>query len=352
MKPGHIKGALLEYLVRSLLRSCGFTNVMPDKLYTFENHGLLYINGKGAAHDADVLMNPPIQMPFIYPTQVVFECKAYKGKVQLPQVRNAFGLRNDLNDFEIVTKASLRKRQDNRRASYAIENRRRYLYQVGVASINHFSKPAFEFAANNKIPLISLSWFLPNHITDSINNINQDLLDGYLEEEIGHIYDQLKDRDNTLKNFEASYLNEFLSQYDTIRIILEESRSFIERSYVGLLESGDIIFLFPEGEEPDFLELINDNRRIYAEIHWYREDRFKWILTITSFDRPLNYEFYLPLKIMEQWEKLNYDKATALDLKEEHFSKLFIFHKIDTAIPFTLIELDPQWLNRAKNNLR
>ena len=67
------------------------------------------MNGKGAAHDADVFMEPPIQIPFIYPTRVIFECKAYASRAGLPIVRNALGLRQDINEFEIVTKESLEK---------------------------------------------------------------------------------------------------------------------------------------------------------------------------------------------------------------------------------------------------
>jgi hypothetical protein len=103
MKAENIKGALLEYLVRQIFKNCGFTNVKADGIYSFENKGLFFVNGKGAAHDADIIMNPPIQLPFIYPTQLIFECKAYRDEVGLPIVRNALGFRNDLNEFEIVT---------------------------------------------------------------------------------------------------------------------------------------------------------------------------------------------------------------------------------------------------------
>lgn len=139
MKAGNLKGALLEYIVRNLLKNCAFSNVKPDNLYSYQSGGLLFVHGKGAAHDTDVFMNPPIQMPFSYPTQLIFECKAYGSSAALPVVRNALGLRNDLNDFEIVTKETLRKRRNNRRATYAIEARTRYFFQVGVASINEFS---------------------------------------------------------------------------------------------------------------------------------------------------------------------------------------------------------------------
>jgi len=56
MQPGHVKGALLEYLVRKLMINCGFLSVNPDGYYIYQSgDGFYYINGKGAAHDADAL---------------------------------------------------------------------------------------------------------------------------------------------------------------------------------------------------------------------------------------------------------------------------------------------------------
>jgi hypothetical protein len=39
MNAGNIKGALLEYIVRQLLKNCGFTNVHADNLFSFERGG-------------------------------------------------------------------------------------------------------------------------------------------------------------------------------------------------------------------------------------------------------------------------------------------------------------------------
>jgi hypothetical protein len=77
MTAGQLKGALLEHIVRTLMYSCGFASVKPDGLYIYAQtgNGLFYINGKGAAHDADVLMEPPIQLPFSYPSRILFECR-------------------------------------------------------------------------------------------------------------------------------------------------------------------------------------------------------------------------------------------------------------------------------------
>ena len=155
----NLKGYALEYIVRRLLVSCGFTNVPESPPYTFESGDNFYLNGRGAAHDADVLMTPPFQIPFGYPSRLLFECKAKNRNVGLPLVRNAYGLKVDINEFEIVTTDSLNKRKVNKRAPVAIENRDRFIYQVGLAAVNPFTTQAIEFAANNKIPLLSLSWF-------------------------------------------------------------------------------------------------------------------------------------------------------------------------------------------------
>ena len=119
MNHKQLKGSLLEYLVRRILTRCGFTSVRPDGHYVFEQTGtgLFLINGKGAAHDADVLMEPPIQMPFSYPSRLLFECKAYETAVGLGVIRNALGLRYDINEFEIITDDSIKLRKNNKRAN-------------------------------------------------------------------------------------------------------------------------------------------------------------------------------------------------------------------------------------------
>lgn len=244
MKVGNIKGAMLEYIVRQLLKNCGFTNVRADNLFSFERGGLFFINGKGAAHDADIMMNPPIQMPFAYPTQLLFECKAYGAIGGLPFVRNALGLRNDLNEFEIVTRDSILQRQNNRRAKYAIDNRTRFLYQVGVASVNEFSKPAVEFAANNKIPLLSLSWFLGPNTIRSFNILNQAFIDSFDEDDIQNLYDFFKDRDSDFYSGEYSRARRLLEADNTMGDIITYANTVIKRCYIGLLETRDMVFLF------------------------------------------------------------------------------------------------------------
>lgn len=355
MRAGNIKGALLEYIVRNLFKNCGFTNVLADNLFTFERSGLFFINGKGAAHDADVIMNPPIQMPFAYPTQLLFECKAHGASANLPIVRNALGLRNDLNEFEIVTRDSLLSRQNNRRAAYSIDTRTRFLYQVGVASINDFSKPAIEFAANNKIPLLSLDWFLSTNTIRNFNNIDQPLIDSFNEQDIQNLYDFLKDRNGNMYDERYARALTFLRSDNIIGDIVTAANATINFSFVGLLETGDMIFLFARSpSEDNILNQQNGFASLKAEIHWSSNKPNVWELTVYNMhnNQRTNFDFYVPKRIFNHWKTFNLDKASAIDIKQHFFSKVFVFNQRNNPeAPFSIINIDRKWLDSAKQRL-
>ena len=369
MTHGQLKGALLEYLVRCLLANCGFTTVRPDNLYIFaqKGNGLFFINGKGAAHDADVLMEPPIQMPFSYPSRLLFECKAYQEGVGLGIIRNALGLRYDINEFEIVTVKTLKKRQNNKRATYAISNRKRYNYQVGVASVEEFSKPAVEFAANNKIPLISLRWFLSDPICDLFSSITKVYSDNIEEGLRQQLYTFLKDkRKKTWDIPNYSDVINFLHLDEVIGKIITNFNSVINRSFVGLLETGDLIFLFATQEHSfEFIdhEFCFHLNNIRARLHFIPDTPDVWELELID---PYHGEqnqiisvlkFHVPNRIMLPWSVVNFDKNVALDLKEEYFSRIFIFpgNQSHSHLPFFIVNIDKPWLDNIRegreNNL-
>lgn len=364
MTSENIKGALLEYIIREMLKNCGFTNVKvdPEGIFSYESMGLFFINGRGAAHDADIIMNPPIQMPFAYPTQLIFECKSYgkTNKVGLPIIRNAVGFRNDINEFEIVTRDSLQERKNNRRASYAIDSRTRYLYQVGVASVNDFSAPAVEFAANNKVPLISLKWFLDDNTIEKINSINRITLRTVSVYELGHLYNFLKDRDGDITNEKHQIARNLLERDNLISQIINFSNEAIRYSYVGLLETGDMVFLFArtrrENNILNKIQNFNSLKALKAEIHWWNDRPNVWRLTVYSEHRDeedsTEFDFYVPDKIFKNWKKFNLDKNAALDIKQNFFSKIFVFnHRNNPVIPFSIISLNREWLSEARDRL-
>lgn len=355
MKAGNLKGALLEYIVRQLLKSCGFTNVKADNLFSFERGGLFFINGRGAAHDADIIMNPPIQMPFAYPSQLLFECKAYGTVTSLSIVRNAAGLRNDINEFEVVTRGSLLERQNNRRAAYAVDTRKRFLYQVGVAAVNDFTKPCVEYATNNKIPLLSLSWFLSPSIISDFNNINQTLINSFDPDDMQNLYDFLKDRDGDMYSVQYRRVYNFLRSDNILGNIVTEANTTINYSYVGLLETGDMVFLFARSRSEDnILNQLNGFTALKAEIHWFSNRPNVWRLTVYNNrirDQQTDFDFYVPKRIFDHWKTFNLDKNAALDIKQEFFSRIFVFNqKNNPEVPFSIINIDREWLAQIRNN--
>jgi hypothetical protein len=67
-----LKGTLLEIIVNRLIIGCGFKPVNPDSVYVDQTgNGLRWVNGKGSRHDADVLLEPPFQLPFSFPSRLI-----------------------------------------------------------------------------------------------------------------------------------------------------------------------------------------------------------------------------------------------------------------------------------------
>lgn len=353
MTPGQLKGTLLEYLVRQLLQNCGFNSVRPDGHYIYQQNGtgLFFINGKGAAHDADVLMEPPIQLPFSYPSRLLFECKAYETTVGLGVVRNALGLRYDINDFEIVTDASIQKRKNNRRANYAISDRKRFNYQVGVASVEKFSSSAFEFAANNKIPLLSLRWFLPEGVCDLFHTIDSRYINSIYQPLRNNLYEFLKNKHRDAI-YEYDNVRRFLQRDNTIGEICRSFETVINRSFIGLIETGDLIFLFGEGDSN--YAFLNEQIRfegLSAQIHYFRDQPNQWILELRDRnDRNSEFRFYVPDRIMSMWREFSMDKTVALNLKEQFFSRIFIFTRQQDGrrLPFIVANIDRAWLDNLR----
>ena len=149
-------GKAFELLVKHILLHIGFSEVRSDGLYVYDGPPGQMIQGLGESHNADVLLEPPVQTPFYSKTRLLIECKDYKSKVGLNVVRSALGLRDDINNFNMVDMNELiARRQQNRRAIPPIFDR--YSYQVAIAALSGFTLPAQKFAEAYRIPLIEFN---------------------------------------------------------------------------------------------------------------------------------------------------------------------------------------------------
>ena len=114
------KGKAFEILVKRFLMNVGFTEIVSDGLYIFDGTAGQMIQGLGEAHNADVLLQPPVQIPFYVPSRILIECKDYKKAVGLNILRSALGLREDINNFEVVDFDVMRRRRANNRRNRPI----------------------------------------------------------------------------------------------------------------------------------------------------------------------------------------------------------------------------------------
>lgn len=68
-------GKAFEIFVKRILINVGFLEVESDGLYVFDGSPGQMVQGLGEAHNADVLLEPPVQTPFFYKTRLFIECK-------------------------------------------------------------------------------------------------------------------------------------------------------------------------------------------------------------------------------------------------------------------------------------
>jgi len=330
MAAKQLKGAFFEHLVKRVLLRCGFRAVKPDGLFVFSRGRQQFVNGKGAAHDADVLVEPPIQIPFIYPYRIIFECKAYTGKIRLPVVRNIHGLRDDLNEFEIVTKQHLSDRQNNRRSAIAVLNRSRHLYQVGLACISPLTKPALEFAINNKIPVLSFPWLLSSDVFDRLSTF-------YDRDDDIDVHEGLAESfaSGVVQNWEQYDLGE-----ETSTLFRDVCAEVEQHVWVGLIESGDIVFLKMSDGAVTYL---NDSRELNHEgkFHYSANNPELWRLTIGPNERVAH--FRLPEAVVREWADQDFEHSAAVHMKAGRFSRMLIFTGKPER-PVVTVNIDKQWL--------
>ena len=338
-----IKGKLFEYFVFRLLVSCGFKPVIPDGLLVYKGGPGLMVQGIGQPHNADVLLTPPIQTPFYYPTRLLVECKCYDEPIGLPQIRNALGLRDDINNFEIVTEDILKKRKSTRSAGPKFYDMKRYVYQVAVASIDGFKSTVFPFAKAHRIPLIS---FGSSELFEGIRSAIS-ALDNCAKEnnEFAHQISSLIS--NSMLHHDERILENRFDCYEWYAYI-HEIEQIEQSTTIGLLEDGTILFLL-QADEEDREFYTNYIHNDGCTIHWSRERDGSWVLH----DRENVYYFELPTEIYDNWERsAGKQRRDALRVKRDYFSKIVIFGKANgNEENIAILHLSEDFMNNAERSV-
>ena len=308
-------GKAFELLVKTILLHIGFSEVRSDGLYVFDGAPGQMIQGLADAHNADVLLEPPVQTPFYTPTRLLIECKDYCKKVGLDTIRSALGLREDINHFDIVDRAELEDRRRNRRIGMTYEYQR-FLYQVSVASMSGFTIPGQNFAATHRIPLIEFNkmpfW---REFCAAI---------GYA--------DRFPAARNPLRITEND---------NELHRVIEQIAS---KSAVAITASGQMIFLYRvSGTETEFDD--------YYTLHW-TSPRAPWILRSGG----VEYHFQLPEHILKLWlENSTTDldrKITAITCKTNFLSNMVVYYSKYNCPRIKMISIDRWMLEDALQKLQ
>lgn len=331
-----VKGKLFEFFVYKLLLSCGFKQVAKDGLLIYDGGPGTMIQGLGQTHNADVLLEPPFQTPFYFSTRLLIECKCYDEAIGLPVIRNALGLREDINNFDIVTEEILQ----NRKLVYTTKNicypKKRYLYQVAVASYSGFKSTAITYAQAHRIPLISFSESrIFENIRSTILEVERRAKDNSEYERA--VLQCLKQDSSQLQAYGIEEDREYRNFY-------REVENLQERMAIGLLEDGTLLFMIMQEDIP----VGRENNYDGCEIHWENETS-AWEL----YDGQKVYSFELPKEIYREWiESAEERRKKAIQIKEEFFSKIILFEKNSwRESNVKVLHLSERFLETAKREL-
>lgn len=312
-------GKAFELFVKSILISVGFSEVKSDGLYVFDGAAGQMLQGLGEAHNADVLLEPPVQTPFYSQSRLLIECKDYRTKIGLNTVRSALGLKEDINNFNIVDSGKLKARRAQRRHSF-LPTYERYSYQVAIASLNGYTSQAQEFAATYRIPLLEF---------DRLPFWSE--FCGILGYGDGFHWNR-----GTRERYTLTDVSE--------EQIIDLARRIGQRMALAITSSGQILFLYHVQDKN--IEFPDDYR-----LHW-ESPGSPWRLS----SRGQSYLFQLPDDIMKQWlenatDELNMKKA-AIDCKVDFMSNMVVYYTQYDRPVIRMISIDKYQLKEARRALK
>ena len=140
---------MLEELLAKMLQDSGYSLLVHQSqdpaALTAGSNGLR-VRGRGADHQADVLGDLNIDIPFSFPMRLFVEAKFKSTRIGLADVRNAVGVLNDVNEHYSADRARL-----------AAGEYERFVYRYALFSASGFSSDAQHYALTQQISLIDLS---------------------------------------------------------------------------------------------------------------------------------------------------------------------------------------------------
>lgn len=290
-----LKGYLLEEVLSKLLENCGYTLITKEVLkdsrnsYTeFVSQGNgMNIKGRGGTHQADVLGQFPISIPFNYPIRLFLEAKFKENKVGIDVVRSGIGILTDLNaNYQTI---------DLSGDELLIQ---RYNYQYAIFSTSGFSENAIKLAIAYKITLIDLSGQEYAALLNAIESVANDVM---------YLISSRRISLNELRNIIRLQLfnldiEDNILESENLRIILNPLFSEVNKYgdlYLASIDSPFSILLKPSSSE-DLRTFLEESRNSTFDVRitWNEDNQNLWEISLNS-NSNIRFTFYLPELLKE-----------------------------------------------------
>lgn len=360
----NIRGALLEEIVLFLLQQSGYRTVdrAGIDLSLHDGHSGLEVIGRGEHHQIDAVADFIVSPPFSHRQRLLVEAKCYRADrpVSIDVIRNAIGVLKDVSEFHPGMQSPRGRRtrhqgfhcDDLRCLSCASNNRERhprYHYQYAVFSTSGYTVNAQRYAFAQDVFLVPLAQTpafqqVVNALfsLDAIPRVQR--ANGDLAIDVGVLRQFFRYR--LTGNARHDNLGQAETEYEKIvgiERVIEEAHG-VGMGLMGMISGQFPVLLLPQGEiRPERLRGTIPVSIHYDESNWY----------IRARNGSFSFAFDLPKQLFELYATSGrLDPVQALSMKEYEMSQIQAIVVRDNEASSVTFELDPTWLNEARETIR
>ena len=347
-----LKGYILEELIAYLIRNTGYKllvdPIQDERELARKGNGLV-VKGRGAVHQADVLGQLAWIPAFTFPLRLFVEAKCRRIKTGIPEVRNAVGILDDINQ----NYSPMREGQP------LIQ---RFSYRYALFSTSGFTKTASDMALAHQISLIDLSGPDFEELRCLVDEVAERLISDFKIQDIDEaednedalihtddLNDQRKPKqsisllfrlhmrkilgtwpkqvNSPLNLLEYEYMQNKLPSLDSIsEVILIEMKRYKE--FFVAMANGPFLLIFKSDNPEAFIKYVNENPVHKVTITWTRRNNMErqWIIHPVNDREAYSLSFGLP-QTLGDWIFGDEERALrrAWNVKERFLSDITIY---------------------------
>lgn len=351
-----LKGYILEEIIAYLIRNTGYNllvDPIQDKRELARKGNGLVVRGRGAVHQADVLGQLAWIPAFTFPLRLFVEAKCRTIKTGIPEVRNAVGVLDDINqNYSPV-----------REGQPLIQ---RFSYRYALFSTSGFTTTASDMALAHQISLIDLSGpdfedlrCLVDEVAEMVlKDLRKQDTDkaGGIKDAVIHTNDDQNQRkpqksipllfrlhmrqildtwpmqeNGPLNHLEYEYMRNKLPSLKSISNVILTQMNRYREFFVGMA-NGPFLLIFKSDNPEGFISYVSENPVHKVTITWTRRNNMErqWIVHPVNNQQAYSLSFGLP-QTLGDWIFGDEERALgrARNVKEKFLSDITIYRFVD-----------------------